>query len=93
LSNSTACFQNIGVKAVSTTLQTSAGTKIVVPLAEGAENKDPEQSETTERNKLMKTAQVTLKHKISDKSYHELTQLYPALIRSHKVTYHSDCTS
>jgi len=61
------CFQNIGVKA-------TAGNKTVIPLAEGAENKDPEQPESTERNKLMQIAQVTLKRKISDKWYHELTQ-------------------
>jgi len=65
LTNSTACFQNIGVRAVSATLQTSAGNKIIIPLAEGAKNKDPEQPESTEKNKLMQIAQVTLRHKIS----------------------------
>ena len=80
----TAPFEDIGLEALSMQLKTSNGNMVNITLNDSETDKNECNDET---NNLEVVSYLTMKHHISQESYHEMSMHYSELPRSHRVCY------
>lgn len=90
--DSTSPLKDIGLEAVSVQLETANGTAINLKLKNDQENDDAEEKSRNSEENLQAVSCITMTHRISMESYHELSMKFPQLPRSYKVSHSHNYT-